>query len=199
VCGKPRPAPQLLADARSPSLAWNGRILTDPRTQQAVQDHLDAQGLDWDWWAMRRADRGVDLAYKFVSYSSQPARWPIRQVISYGANKDAVPKLIRRSADCDAPDNMKSAPSRPTLGDNATNDRRFNAWLAKVVPCRRERPPPLGWLLPMPSRQTRHRRTTTASLKEKLRQSTSRSQAFAGAAALPVRLPLLRLPIVVML
>ena len=132
--------PQLLADGQvAITSAWNGRIFDAIKNDKKPFKIIwDAQGLDWDWWAMPKGGPRVDLAYKFVSYSSQPAAMANQtKYISYGpANKDAVPNIDPAVLPDlpTAPDNMKTA---LIVDANFWADKRdeltqrFNAWLAK--------------------------------------------------------------------
>lgn len=132
--------PQMLADGEVVmTSAWNGRIynanVSEGKNFQIV---WDAQGLDWDWWAMPKGSPRLEESYKFISYASQPAQMADQtNYISYGpANTDAIPNV---AADV--------LPHLPTAPDNMTNAlvvdanfwadkgeelrERFNAWLAQ--------------------------------------------------------------------
>jgi putative spermidine/putrescine transport system substrate-binding protein len=132
--------PQLLADGQvAITSAWNGRIynavVEDKKPFKIV---WDAQGFDWDWWSIPKGGPRVDLAYKFITYSSQPDKMANQtKYISYGpANKDAIPNV-----DPAVLPNLPTAPENMTTAlivdpqfwaDKGEELRtRFNAWLAK--------------------------------------------------------------------
>jgi putative spermidine/putrescine transport system substrate-binding protein len=105
---------------------------------QALQDHLGPPGLDFDYWIMPKGGPRLDLAYKFISYASQPDKMANQtKYISYGpANKDAIPNIDPAILPDlpTAPDNMKNALIiDPNFwGDKGDELReRFNAWLAQ--------------------------------------------------------------------
>jgi len=132
--------PQLLADGQVViTSAWNGRIFNAVKTDgKPFKIVWDAQGFDWDWWAIPKGGPRVDKAYDFVAYSSQPDKMANQtKYISYGpANKDAIPNI-----------DPAVLPDLPTAPQNMTNvlivdpqfwadnteqlDQRFNAWLAQ--------------------------------------------------------------------
>ncbi|HTO84849.1 MAG TPA: ABC transporter substrate-binding protein [Methylomirabilota bacterium] len=132
--------PQLLADGQVViTSAWNGRIFNAvQKDKKPFKIVWDAQGFDWDWWSIPKGGPRVDLAYKFITYSSQPGPMANQtKYISYGpANKDAIPNV-----DPDvlpnlptAPDNMKTAliVDPQFWADKGEELRtRFNAWLAQ--------------------------------------------------------------------
>jgi putative spermidine/putrescine transport system substrate-binding protein len=132
--------PQLLADGQViMTSAWNGRIYNAVKND-GKPFHIvwDNQGLDWDWWGILKGNSKLDLAYKFITYSSQPDKMADQtNYISYGpANRDAIPNVN--------PDVLTSLPTAP---ENMTNAlivdpqfwadkgeelrERFNAWLAQ--------------------------------------------------------------------
>jgi len=133
-------APQLLADGEvAITSAWNGRIFNAVKNEgkhfKIIWDH---QALDFDYWIMPKGGPRLDLAYKFISYSSQPDKMANQtKYISYGpANKDAIPNVDPAVlADLPtAPDNMKNAliVDPNFWGDKGDELReRFNAWLAQ--------------------------------------------------------------------
>jgi putative spermidine/putrescine transport system substrate-binding protein len=132
--------PQLLADGQVViTSAWNGRIFNAMKAdKKPFKIVWDAQAFDWDWWAIPKGGPHVEGAYKFISWSSQPAPMAEQtKYISYGpANKDAIPNI---SPDVlkdlpTAPDNMKTVliVDPQFWADNGDQLReRFNAWLAK--------------------------------------------------------------------
>jgi putative spermidine/putrescine transport system substrate-binding protein len=133
-------APQLLADGEvAITSAWNGRIFDAVKNEgkhfKIIWDH---QALDFDYWMMPKGGPRVDLAYKFISYASQPDKMAnLTKYISYGpANKDAIPNVDPAVLPDlpTAPDNMKNALIiDPNFwGDKGDELReRFNAWLAQ--------------------------------------------------------------------
>jgi putative spermidine/putrescine transport system substrate-binding protein len=132
--------PQLLADGQvAITSAWNGRIFNAVKEdKKPFKIVWDAQGFDWDWWSIPKGGPRVDLAYKFISYSSQPDKMANQtKYISYGpANKDAIPNV-----DPAVLPNLPTAPENMTTAlivdpqfwaDKGEELRtRFNAWLAK--------------------------------------------------------------------
>jgi len=132
--------PQLLADGQvAITSAWNGRIFNAVKTDgKPFKIVWDAQGFDWDWWAIPKGGPRVDKAYDFITYSSQPQAMANQtKYISYGpANKDAIPNI-----------DPAVLPDLPTAPENMTNvlivdpqfwadngeqlRERFNAWLAQ--------------------------------------------------------------------
>ena len=132
--------PQLLADGQVViTSAWNGRIFNAvQKDKKPFKIVWDAQGFDWDWWSIPKGGPRVDLAYKFITYSSQPAPMANQtKYISYGpANKDAIPNVDPAVLPNlpTAPDNMKTAliVDPQFWADKGEELRtRFNAWLAK--------------------------------------------------------------------
>ena len=132
--------PQLLADGQVViTSAWNGRIFNAvQKDKKPFKIVWDAQGFDWDWWSIPKGGPRVDLAYKFITYSSQPDKMANQtKYISYGpANKDAIPNV-----------DPAVLPNLPTAPDNMTTAlivdpqfwadkgeelrQRFNTWLAQ--------------------------------------------------------------------
>ena len=132
--------PQLLADGQVViTSAWNGRIFNAvQKDKKPFKIVWDAQGFDWDWWSIPKGGPRVDLAYKFITYSSQPAPMANQtKYISYGpANKDAIPNVDPAVLPNlpTAPDNMKTAliVDPQFWADKGEELRtRFNAWLAQ--------------------------------------------------------------------
>jgi putative spermidine/putrescine transport system substrate-binding protein len=133
-------APQLLADGQVVmTSAWNGRLQTaidkDKKPFKIVWDH---QGLDWDWWAITKGTPKIEEAYRFVTFSSQPAAMALQtKYIAYGpANTDAIPNVDAAVLPNlpTAPDNLKTAfnVDPQFWADNGDQlKERFNAWLAK--------------------------------------------------------------------
>ena len=85
--------PQLLADGSVVmTSSWNGRIYdANKNSGKHFEIMWDAQGLDWDLWAIPKGDPRMDDAYKFIAFASsagpqaEQTHW-----ISYGpGNKDA--------------------------------------------------------------------------------------------------------------
>ena len=132
--------PQLLADGQVVmTSAWNGRIYDAIKNSgKHFEIMWDAQGLDWDLWAIPKGDPKVDDAYKFIAFSSTPeAMADQTHYISYGpANKDAAAKVdpaILPNLPT-APDHMGNALlTDPAFwGDKGADLReRFTAWLAQ--------------------------------------------------------------------
>jgi putative spermidine/putrescine transport system substrate-binding protein len=132
--------PQLLADGQVViTSAWNGRIFNAvQKDKKPFKIVWDAQGFDWDWWSIPKGGPRVDLAYKFITYSSQPGPMANQtKYISYGpANKDAIPNVDPAVLPNlpTAPDNMKTAliVDPQFWADKGEELRtRFNAWLAQ--------------------------------------------------------------------
>jgi putative spermidine/putrescine transport system substrate-binding protein len=132
--------PQLLADGQVViTSAWNGRIFNAVKVDgKPFKIVWDAQGFDWDWWAIPKGGPRVDTAYEFVAYSSQPDKMANQtKYISYGpANKDAIPNIdpaVLKDLPT-APDNMGNVliVDPQFWADNGEELReRFNAWLAQ--------------------------------------------------------------------
>jgi putative spermidine/putrescine transport system substrate-binding protein len=132
--------PQLLADGQViMTSAWNGRIFNAVKKDgKPFKIVWDAQGFDWDWWAIPKGSPRLEAAYAFISYASQPDKMANQtKYISYGpANKDAIPN-IEPSVLADlptSPDNMKTVLIVDPLfwadkGEELLE--RFNAWLAQ--------------------------------------------------------------------
>ena len=132
--------PQLLADGQvAITSAWNGRIFGAIKDEgKPFKIVWDAQGFDWDWWAMPKGGPHVEEGYKFINYASQPDKMAEQtKYISYGpSNRDAVPNI-----------DPTVLPDLPTAPDNMGNvlmvdpqfwadkgeelRERFNAWLAQ--------------------------------------------------------------------
>ena len=133
-------APQLLADGQVVmTSAWNGRLQSaidkDKKPFKIVWDH---QGLDWDWWSITKGTPKIEEAYRFISFSSDPARMADQtNYIAYGpANMDAIPNVNAATLPNlpTAPDNLKTAfnVDPQFWADNGDQlKERFNAWLAK--------------------------------------------------------------------
>jgi len=133
-------APQILADGQAVIVsAWNGRIYNAVKNDgKHFKIVWDAQAPDYDLWAIPKGDPRLDLAYKFVSYASQPDKMANQtKYISYGpANRDAIPHIDPATlVDLPtAPDNMKTV---LTIDPQFWADKgeelrqRFNAWLAQ--------------------------------------------------------------------
>jgi putative spermidine/putrescine transport system substrate-binding protein len=132
--------PQLLADGEvAITSAWNGRIFKAMKEDKKNFVIVwDAQMPDFDFWAIPKGAKNLDLSYKFLAYASD-AKVMANQskYISYGpTNVDAIPNI--------APDVLKDLPTNPdnlkgalTLdsrfwADNRDElEKRFNAWLAQ--------------------------------------------------------------------
>ena len=132
--------PQMLADGNVVmTSAWNGRIYdADKNSGKHFAIMWDAQGLDWDWWAIPKGNPRLDDSYKFIAFASSPeAQADQTHYISYGpANKDAIPHV-----------DPAILPNLPTATDHMSNAllvdpqfwgdkgeelrQRFTAWLAK--------------------------------------------------------------------
>jgi putative spermidine/putrescine transport system substrate-binding protein len=132
--------PQLLADGQVViTSAWNGRIFNAMKVDgKPFKIVWDAQGFDWDWWAIPKGGPRVDKAYDFVKYSSQPDKMANQtKYISYGpANKDAIPNIDPAVLPDlpTAPQNMGNVliVDPQFWADNGEQLReRFNAWLAQ--------------------------------------------------------------------
>jgi putative spermidine/putrescine transport system substrate-binding protein len=133
-------APQLLVDGQViMTSAWNGRIFDAVKNSgKNLKIVWDAQIPDWDWWGVPKGDPRLDLAYKFISYSSQPQAMANQtKYISYGpANKDAIPNVDPAILPHlpTAPDNMQTVVNYDPQfwADHGEELReRFNAWLAQ--------------------------------------------------------------------
>jgi putative spermidine/putrescine transport system substrate-binding protein len=132
--------PQLLADGQVVmTSAWNGRIYDAVKNSgKHFAIMWDAQGLDWDLWAIPKGGPRLDDAYKFLAFaSSPPAQADQTHYISYGpGNKDAIPQVdpaILPNLPT-APENMKTALlTDPAFWGDKGDDlrQRFTAWLAK--------------------------------------------------------------------
>ena len=63
--------PQLLADGQVVmTSAWNGRIYdANKNSGKHFEIMWDAQGLDWDLWAIPKGDPRMDDAYKFIAFA----------------------------------------------------------------------------------------------------------------------------------
>jgi putative spermidine/putrescine transport system substrate-binding protein len=132
--------PQLLADGEVViSSAWNGRI------QNAVKNEgknfkivWDAQMPDFDFWAIPKGPKNLDLSYKFLAFASDPKVMANQsKYIAYGpTHVDAIPHI--------APDVLADLPTNPENMKNALTldsrfwadhrdelQKRFNAWLAQ--------------------------------------------------------------------
>jgi putative spermidine/putrescine transport system substrate-binding protein len=132
--------PQLLADGQVVmTSAWNGRIFdANKNSGKHFVIMWDAQGLDWDLWAIPKGDPRLNDAYKFITFASQPAAMADQtHYISYGpANKDAIAHIDAATLPNlpTAPDNMKNAfLTDPEFWGDHGNDlrQRFTSWLAQ--------------------------------------------------------------------
>ena len=88
--------PQLLADgagrrSRRPGTAAIFNAIK--KTRSTSRSSGMPRRLDWDLWAIPKGGPRVDVAYKFITYASQPDKMANQtKYISYGpANKDAIP------------------------------------------------------------------------------------------------------------
>ena len=68
--------PQLLADGSVVmTSSWNGRIYdANKNSGKHFEIMWDAQGLDWDLWAIPKGDPRMDDAYKFIAFASSAGR-----------------------------------------------------------------------------------------------------------------------------
>jgi len=130
--------PQLLADGQVVIASdWNGRFYDAvKKSGKHFKIVWDAQAPDWDLWAIPKGGPRTDLAYKFISYASQPETMANQtKYISYGpANKDAVPKIDPAVLPDlpTAPDNLKTVlyVDPQFWADKGEELRqRFNSWL----------------------------------------------------------------------
>lgn len=132
--------PQLLADGEVViTSAWNGRIYNaikeDKKNFKIV---WDAQMPDFDYWAIPKNPKNLDLSYKFIAYASDPKVMANQsKYISYGpTNVDAIPNIapdVLKDLPT-APENMKTAltlDSRFWADNRDELEKRFNAWLAQ--------------------------------------------------------------------
>lgn len=132
--------PQLLSDGEVVmASAWNGRIFDAAKNEgKNFVIVWDAQGFDYDYFAIPKGTPRLDTAYKYLAYASTPEIMATQSnFISYGPpNKDAVQYIN--------PDILKDLPTAP---ENAANvlyvdgywwadhredlEKRFAAWLAQ--------------------------------------------------------------------
>jgi len=132
--------PQLLADGEViMGSTWNGRIFNAVKKEgKHFQIVWDAQAPDYDLWAIPKGTPRLDLAYKFLAFSTRADNQANQtKYISYGpANTDAS-ALIDPAVLADlpsAPANMKTALTVDAgfWADKGEELReRFNAWLAQ--------------------------------------------------------------------
>ena len=132
--------PQLLADGQVVmTSAWNGRIYdANKNSGKHFEIMWDAQGLDWDLWAIPKGDPKLEDAYNFIKFaSSVDAQADQTHYISYGpGNMDAAAKVdpaILPNLPT-APDHMGNALlTDPAFWGDKGNDlrERFTAWLAQ--------------------------------------------------------------------
>ena len=132
--------PQLLSDGEVVmTSAWNGRIYGAAKNEgKNFVIVWDAQGFDFDYFAIPKGSPRLDLAYQFIAYASAPENMARQsQFISYGpVHVDAIPLIPA--------DVLKDLPTAPENSANvlyvdsyfwADNredlEKRFAAWLAQ--------------------------------------------------------------------
>lgn len=133
-------APQLLSNGEVVmTTAWNGRIYDAAKNEgKNFVIVWDAQGFDYDYFAIPKGTPNLDTAYKFLAYASDPEIMARESnYISYGGpHMDA--------AQYTNPDVLKDLPTAPENGFNVLYvdgfwwgdhredlEKRFAAWLAQ--------------------------------------------------------------------
>ena len=115
------------------------------RIQNAVKNEgknfkivWDAQMPDFDFWAIPKGPKNLDLSYKFLAFASDPKVMANQsKYIAYGpTHVDAIPHIAPDVlADLPTnPENMKTAltlDSRFWADHRDELQKRFNAWLAQ--------------------------------------------------------------------
>ena len=145
--------PQLLADGQVVmTSAWNGRIFdANKNSGKHFEIMWDAQGLDWDLWAIPKGDPRLDDAYKFIAFASSPdAQADQTHYISYGPAQQGRDPASRsgdpaESADGDGPHDQRPATS--TRSSGATRAKSCASasppgWPSKGLPAREARNAP---------------------------------------------------------
>jgi putative spermidine/putrescine transport system substrate-binding protein len=132
--------PQLLSDGEVVmTSAWNGRIFDAAKNEgKNFVIVWDAQGFDYDYFAIPKGTPRLDTAYQFLAFASAPEQMAENsKYISYGpVHLDAVQYI--------APDILKDLPTAPEntgnvlyvdsfwWADNREDmEKRFAAWLAQ--------------------------------------------------------------------
>ena len=108
--------PQLLADGQVVmTSAWNGRIYdADKNSGKHFEIMWDAQGLDWDWWAIPKGDPRMDDTYKFIAFASSPAAQADQtHYISYGPGEQGRDPASRSGDPAKSADGEGSHDQRP--------------------------------------------------------------------------------------
>lgn len=131
---------QLLSDGEVVMTSvWNGRIY-DANKNEGKNFVIvwDAQGFDFDYFAIPKGTPNLDAAYKFLAFASDPKVMATQsQYISYGpVHKDAIQFI--------SPDILKDLPTAPENSYNVLHldsywwadhrddlEKRFAAWLAQ--------------------------------------------------------------------
>jgi len=133
-------APKLLANKEVVmTTGYNGRFYTaikdDKKNFKMV---WNGQGMDFDYWVIPKGHPAADLAYKFISFASQPERMADQtNYISYGPLRKDAAKFVK-------PDILPSLPTAPGNTESwfksdtqfwADNQEalteRFNVWISK--------------------------------------------------------------------
>ena len=132
--------PQLLASHEVVmTTAWNGRI-QNPIDQEHKPFRIawDNQIVEYDMIGIPKGAPHLDLAYKYLSYISQPENnGRLGEFIPYGPVVQAATKFVPAATLAKlptAPDHMKTVlyASVAFWGDHGEDlTKRFNAWLAK--------------------------------------------------------------------
>ena len=132
--------PQLLSDGEVVmTSAWNGRIFDAAKNEgKNFVIVWDAQGFDFDYYAIPKGTPRLDAAYKFLAFASDPKIMATQsQYISYGpVHMDAIPNIP-----------VEILKDLPTAPENSANvlyvdsywwadnredmEKRFAAWLAQ--------------------------------------------------------------------
>ncbi len=132
--------PQLLSDGEVVmTSAWNGRIYGATKNEgKNFVIVWDAQGFDFDYFAIPKGSPRLDTAYKFLAYASAPENMARQsQYISYGpVHMDAIPHIPEGI--------LKDLPTAPENSANVLHvdsywwadnredlEKRFAAWLAQ--------------------------------------------------------------------
>jgi putative spermidine/putrescine transport system substrate-binding protein len=132
--------PQLLSDGEVVMASgWNGRFFDAAKNEgKNFVMVWDAQGFDYDYFAIPKGTPRLDAAYAFLAFASNPEQMAVNsQYISYGpVHLDAVQFI--------APEILKDLPTAPENSGNvlyvdsywwADNredmEKRFAAWLAQ--------------------------------------------------------------------
>jgi putative spermidine/putrescine transport system substrate-binding protein len=132
--------PQLLSDGEVVMASgWNGRFFDAAKNEgKNFVMVWDAQGFDFDYFAIPKGTPRLDTAYQFLAFASDPEIMATQsQYISYGpVHQDAIQYIN--------PDILKDLPTAPENSDNVLYvdsfwwadhredlEKRFAAWLAQ--------------------------------------------------------------------